>query len=228
MNLGDGRVRQKLRTRNALVEVAAQLIRERKTFTVAEVGDLALVGRTTAYRYFPTLELLRAHAALWAVTKAEQVEFERTLDESASFEDRLTSVVSISDTSTVAHEAEYRAMLRISLEEGQEGQDMPRRSGARSTLVAEALEGLQSQLDAKAFRRLCSAISLFVGIESTVVLRDVCHLSAADARAVKLWAAGVLLKAGLEEAAAAPAKPKRAAEAAAPPAAKTAKRRGKT
>ena len=114
-----GRVNQKLLTRMALVEVAAQMIRERKRFTVADVADLAKVGRTTAYRYFPTLGLLLAHAALWAVTEAEKNRFENALKKNETFHERLKSFVEVSDKSTVVHEAEHRTMLRLSLEQKQ-------------------------------------------------------------------------------------------------------------
>src|SRR5690349_6132329 len=54
----DGRVNQKFRTRRAIIEAAAQLVRENRTPTVAEAAERALVSRATAYRYFPSQQSL--------------------------------------------------------------------------------------------------------------------------------------------------------------------------
>ena len=66
-----GRVNQKLRTRDTLVNVAAEFIRRGKDFSVADVADRARVSRPTAYRYFSTPELLRAQATLFAAGRIE-------------------------------------------------------------------------------------------------------------------------------------------------------------
>lgn len=198
--LDSGRVNQKLRTRTVLVEVAARLIREGKPFTVAEVADIAMVGRTTAYRYFPTLERLLADAALWAATKTEQAEFERQLAEATSVPDRVHAVVDISDRSTTEHEVEYRTMLRLSLDSNQSAALMPKRIGVRAKLVTEALQGMEEELGTEAYKKLSAALSLFIGIEASIVLKDVCQLSAQEAREVKLWGARSVLDAAVKEA----------------------------
>ena len=62
-----GRERQKNRTRRAVVEAASALVREGRTPTVAEAAEAAEVSRATAYRYFPTQDMLLAEVALWAM-----------------------------------------------------------------------------------------------------------------------------------------------------------------
>jgi AcrR family transcriptional regulator len=62
-----GRINQKRRTRAAIVAAAAELVRQGKSPTVAEVADAALVSRATAYRYFPSQEYLLAEAALQSI-----------------------------------------------------------------------------------------------------------------------------------------------------------------
>src|SRR5437868_70534 len=51
---GDPRANQKQRTRAAILEAAAALLREGTPPTVADAAERALVSRATAYRYFPT------------------------------------------------------------------------------------------------------------------------------------------------------------------------------
>ncbi len=200
-NLDGGRVNQKLRTHVDLVECAAQFVREGKTFTVAEVADRAKVGRTTAYRYFPTVETLIAHASLHATTEVEKDSIDAALESKTSAEERLRAVVEASDKSIRAHEYVYRTMLRMSLSNDNAPEDaLPRRLGARKDVLDSAVGGLRAQLGAKRYERLTAALSLFLGIEATVVLRDVCLLPGDKAREVKVWGAGVILAAALAEA----------------------------
>src|SRR5260370_32660459 len=57
-----GRVNQKLRTRNAIVQAAAELSRTGREVTMPEVANAALVSEATAYRYFPALASLLQEA----------------------------------------------------------------------------------------------------------------------------------------------------------------------
>ncbi len=217
VSLSKGRVNQKLRTRNALVETAARMIRDRKTFTVADVADAAKVGRTTAYRYFPTLDELVGHATLWALTETEDAQIAQARENGGSLHERLMSIVAFSDASIAQHEAEYRTMLRMSLEQKTgEADSLPRRSGLRANHLAEALASLEDELGAPRFRTLCAGLSLFIGIESSVVLRDVCLLGEDEAREVKFWGAGAMLDAALAEAREDPPKTKPARKPVAP------------
>ena len=199
-NLAGGRTNQKLRTYIDLVEHAAEFVREGKTFTVAEVADRAKVGRTTAYRYFPSVEMLVAHAALHATTEVEKNSIGAAVESKTSVSDRLEAVIVASDRSIAAHEFLYRTMLRMSLATDGSHEDLqPRRVGARKGLLNAAIGSLRAQLGDKRYERLSAALSLLLGIESTVVLSDVCQLPADKAREVKLWSARVLLEAALAE-----------------------------
>ena len=48
-----GRVRQKQRTREALISAARELVADGATPTVEDAASQAGISRTTAYRYFP-------------------------------------------------------------------------------------------------------------------------------------------------------------------------------
>jgi AcrR family transcriptional regulator len=201
-NLTGGRTNQKLRTHLALVEAAAQLVREGKTFTVAEAADRARVGRTTAYRYFPSVETLVVHASLYAVTEVEKQSIGAAMESKTSADSRLRAVIEASDQSIADHEYLYRTMLRISLnaETSEEG-ELPRRSNVRKEVLDSAIGALRKQLGEKHYERLTAALSLFLGIEAAVVMRDVCMLPPEKAREVKVWGASLILEGALREAA---------------------------
>jgi AcrR family transcriptional regulator len=147
--LTKGRVRQKLRTRNKLVEVAAQLIGERKTFIIGDVADAVQVGRATTYRYFPKLESLTANAVLWQLTRIETSGTDQILDDTHPPKERLGSLVEMSDRSTSEYEVEQRTMSRLSFEATPGLKTLPQRSGFRTEMIDMAIGDLKQRLGHK-------------------------------------------------------------------------------
>jgi AcrR family transcriptional regulator len=187
-----GRVQQKARTRKALVDAAIEFVRQGRDFSVGEVADAALVGRATAYNYFKTKEELHAQAVLTFVATNDFPEFGTMFRSMPDAAERVQAVVEASDASIRKHETQYRALLRSSLEDATDP-ELPRRPANRRQWLNEALEPVRPELDRAAFDRLVGALSLCIGIEAHVTLRDVCGFSAKEARAIKKWAAAVLM-----------------------------------
>ena len=214
--LEGGRVSQKLRTRDALVGVAADLIGKGKAVSVSEVADAARVSRTTAYRYFPTSEMLSAQATLFAAGGIETRHLDHLVHGPGTAEAKLDAVILGSDAMTAAHEPAFRSLLRYCMEAGTaaggldkggsgksgSGRSLPRRPPFRRQWLEAALADTRQQLGAKRFARLTGALSLLCGIEAFVVLQDVCAMSAQDAREAKRWAGRLLLRGALAETAA--------------------------
>jgi AcrR family transcriptional regulator len=198
-DLESGRVQQKARTREALVEAAISLVSKGQDFSVADVADLARVSRTTAYNYFPTKESLYAQAVLTFVARTDYPDFYELFKQSTDVAERVQAVVATSDASVAHHKELYRGMLRVSLE-SHDGGEVPRRPAFRPQWLTDALAPLRDEMDRKSFGRIVSALSLCVGIEPDVTLRDVCGLSADEARRTKLWAAQALLGAAIADA----------------------------
>jgi AcrR family transcriptional regulator len=201
-DLAVGRVNQKLRTRDALVNVAAEFIRRGEDFSVADVADRARVSRPTAYRYFSTPELLRAQATLFAAGRIETSALDHVVQGSGSPEDKLDALIAGSDKMTAAHESEFRSLLRLSLDQGIGGtRTLPRRPQFRREWLSSALADLQQELGDSRFERLVAALSLMCGIESFVVLHDILRIKPQQATDTKRWAARLLLHAAMQEAA---------------------------
>jgi hypothetical protein len=76
----------------------------------------------------------------------------------------------------------------------------PQRGGRRVRWIEAALEPARPRLGPRRARRLADALALVMGPEALIVLRDACHLEPAEAERVSRWAAGALVRAGLEEA----------------------------
>ncbi len=77
--------------------------------------------------------------------------------------------------------------------------EVPRRLGNGLRYIAEALAPVQTQLGIERLERLVMALSLCVGMESIMVMEDICGLTPAAAETVKRWATAALLEAALNE-----------------------------
>ncbi len=203
----EGRVNQKQRTRAAILEAARHLLSEGQRPSVAEVADAALVSRATAYRYFPTQEYLLSEAAL----ETARMDINHLLEKAQPSDDpavRLDTLIRVLQQVILEREPTFRTLLQLSLEaqaaSGQKSEvtEEQLRGGRRIGWVEQALSPLLSifEKDPVTFRRLVAALSLCMGIEALVVLKDVCGLEAEEAVEVSRWAAQALLQAGLREA----------------------------
>ena len=171
---------------------------------------MALVSRATAYRYFPTQEYLLFEAAL----ESTRSDVDRELEEDMLPEDpeaRLEMLIDALQKRITDKEAAFRTLLRLSLEqspqeERHDGETAPSmlRGGGRVRWVEKVLAPVEERFEEADFRRLVAALSLCMGIEALVVLRDVCALGPAEAQEVLRWAARTLLRSSLAEVHASP------------------------
>jgi AcrR family transcriptional regulator len=217
----DPRTNQKQRTRAAIVEAAAHLLRQGVEPTVAAAAEAAKVSRATAYRYFPTPESLQLEVA--GVTPAyEPVEqLVRSL-EGDDAEARLLRFVDLFNALSFAEEARMRMALKVYLDtwfaaRGDTGQAPPVREGRRMRWLDQVLEPARGRLPKQQWRRLQAALALTAGADAMIVMKDVCRLTDDEAQEVLLWTAQTLLRAGLEDKQ--PSKPRRT---------KTAQRKSRT
>ena len=191
------------RTRKAMIEAVTRLVREEGASpSVTEVADAAGVSRATAYRYFPTQESLLAEVIVPDLEAALAAE---ALPE--DLESRFGAALATIWSSNIEHESAYRTMLRrglerppgTSIERGETEEAGSIRAGRRVRWIRNALEPARERMDEESFERLVAAMCLCVGIESLVVLRDVCGLEAKKAEEVARWAAFTLLRGSLRE-----------------------------
>ncbi len=191
----NGRIAQKRRTRDALVNAARELLTAGTTPTVESAAEAASISRTTAYRYFPTQRdlLVAAHPEIDATTLLPP-------DPPADVASRLEHVVATITERVAASEAQQRTMLRLSLEATpEERAQLVLRQGRAIGWIAEALEPLRETHDDASVHRLTLAIRSAIGIEAFVWLVDVAGLSPQEAVAVMRWSAAAMLHAALAE-----------------------------
>ena len=188
------RVNQKRRTRAALVDAAQRLLERGQTPTVADVADEALVSRATAYRYFPSHE----HLLLEVVLERSIDEINRAVDASAGSGDaatRLAALVSAIQDEIAANEVGFRSLLQLSIAQSPSAQPTVAsiRGERRLQWIEQALDPIAGELDERTRRRLAHALTLCVGAEAFVVLRDLCGLDSSEAQETLRWAAVAML-----------------------------------
>lgn len=190
-----GRVNQKRRTREALVEATRELIASGANPTVEDAAVLAAVSRTTAYRYFNDQRAL-LRAAHPEIDATSLLPADAPLDPAT----RLDLVVHEFTALIVSTELQQRTMLRLSLESDEAARGaLPLRQGRAIGWVTEALEPLLTDLGAERIHRLALAIRSAIGIEALVWLTDIAGLSREEAADSMRWSAQAMLRAAVND-----------------------------
>jgi len=196
----DPRANQRERTRLAIMEGARKLLREGKIPSVADAAEVARVSRATAYRYFPTQSALIQEAVQTGLPTTWEPD-ERHADLTA-FADRVERAVAEMLTLTHDNGDVLRGVLLVSLQQWaaiQAGdkleEEQIRRGTGRIPAIHAALAPYRGTLSPAALRRLTISLSLIVGAESLVVLRDIWGLEETEAKEVARWIARTLTQA---------------------------------
>ncbi|NUP57951.1 MAG: TetR/AcrR family transcriptional regulator [Pseudarthrobacter sp.] len=165
-----GRTRQKSRTREALVAVLRDLLKDGQDPSVAEVATVAGISRTTAYRYFPDKEAL-LHAAL-PETGAGSLLGE---DPPSDVRDRLARTLDAHFDFIRTWDPQLRAALRLSLTPGAARPTL--RGGRAVAWYRDALAPLDAAGTGIDTSDLAVRLRAVAGVEPYVWLRDVAGLS---------------------------------------------------
>jgi AcrR family transcriptional regulator len=193
---------QKARTRAAIVAAAQRLRQDAgATPTVAEAAEASGVSRATAYRYFPTQEALDVEIAD-VMPAVAAIERDLAALDTPDAEQRLLALLDAFNLLAVGEEAHFRRALwvyqDIWLRSHRLGDEPPAvREGRRMRWLEHAPE--PPDLPAGERRRLQAALALTLGMDSLVVMKDVCGLGDEEALEVLRWAAAAILRAGLGE-----------------------------
>lgn len=189
---------QELRTRKDLLAAANRLMKQGRLPGMDEVAKEALVSRPTAYRYFRSIDVLLAEAAVDSVIPDPEGALAEL--KSTDPEERALHAEAILHQSCVANEAQLRVMLASAVNRDPADDSLPVRQNRRLPLIEAALAPAKERFTAAGYRRLCSALAMIFGTESMIVFRDVLRVDEATARDVKAWAIRTLVRGALEEA----------------------------
>lgn len=192
------RTAQKQRTRRALLEAATELVAAGQTPTVAEAADAATVSRATAYRYFPSQEALLLQIPLQLGMPTVNSLFGHD-SAPTDPDDRVALVHNAMYDHVSQREAEFRLFHgKTLLHTLDPDHDEPPRPAYRLQLLDTALAPLNDELDPARLHRLKTALSILIGTEAMIAMRDVVRLDHDQARAHGEWAVRQMVRAARE------------------------------
>ena len=191
-----GRHNQRARTRKDLLDAASRLLKQGHTPSVDDVAIEAKMSRATAYRYFPSAEMLIVETTLdLAMPEADSI----LADASDDPVERLVRVDAALEEVLAANRPAFRIMLAQSLQRSQDATDFPVRQNRRSALIEAALAPARDRFHPAALQRLTSALAVVIGTESMVAFSDVLQLDPTQAGDVRRWMIRSLVDAALAE-----------------------------
>ena len=192
-----GRPAQRRRTRTAILDATVQLLRDGDTPTLDQIAAAADVSRRTIYMHFPTLDQLILDASMGALAGRDiDAEFEPD----APAAERVATIV---DT-LYDHAEEWLPLGRrmVAMTATNPPADGPKRGHRRVDWIQRAVEPLRERLTDEQHDRLVSSLSIVLGWEAMIVLRDIRGHPPDRERQVAAWTAQSLVRAILEEASA--------------------------
>jgi AcrR family transcriptional regulator len=202
LKANDLRANQKERTRIAIVEAAADMLRGGVMPSVAAAAAAAKVSRATAYRYFPTPESLHIEVAGVSPAFMPVEKLVQKL-ESHDVEARLAAFLQEINSIAFANEAQMRMALKVYLDTWLGSRNTvkapPVREGRRMRWLEAVLKPAKRGSTPKQWKRLQAALALTAGPDAMVIMKDVCRMKDAEAQEILQWAARTLLRAGLRE-----------------------------
>jgi AcrR family transcriptional regulator len=198
----DPRANQKRRTRDALVAAAAKLLADGARPTVPEAAAAAGISRATAYRYFPTQQHLLVEAAEITPMMRTVEDWAAAMPADGNSAARVLELQRRLNGVMFDRQVPMRTALRVYLDDwlarraaGEASPDV--RAGRRMTWIDAALAPTARKLPRARRRRLQAALALTMGVEATIVMKDVCRLDDDEAQSVLRWVASTLLAAEL-------------------------------
>jgi AcrR family transcriptional regulator len=185
------------------MEGARKLLLTGNVPSIAEAAEEAGVSRATAYRYFPSQGALIRGAMDEVLVR--DWEWEKRLEGADGLVERVERYVTEMGDAVRDNEALMRGALLLSLEQWaklQAGEDLgeePIKRGGRLGGIKAALEPFEGELDPETLRRLAIGLSMIIGIEGRVVMRDIWHLGDDELDPMMLWMARALAEAAVED-----------------------------
>ncbi len=195
----DPRARQKSRTQRALIDAALALRWEGATPTLTEVAERAGVSRATAYRYFASADAVLAMAAF----DARVADAETLLAREKSAERAAGAAASAINALFLDDELALHAMIKGFMQVWMDNSpsERPPRPGRRFAVIEPIIAAIEPPLSKPQRKKLRAALSMVIGTEAVIALRDVAGATRDEAQQVAAWAATALVRAAIDEAA---------------------------
>lgn len=190
-----GRAAQRRRTRRAILDATAELLRAGVEPSVNEIAAAAEVSRRTVYLYYPTLDQLVLDATIGTLNTDVDAALavQASDDPHARLDTLVTELFSTMETSLPLG----RKLIKLTIDAPAPSEGQPRRGHRRVGWIEWAVEPCRAAMTPRDHADLVSALSLVIGWEAFIALLDVRGLTTSRATAVTRRAAHAILDAAL-------------------------------
>jgi len=192
-----GRPAQRRRTRRAILEATAELLRYGTEPSVNEIAAAADVSRRTVYLYYPTLDQLILDATLGTLNL--DVDAALAAQTSTDPAERLDTLVAALFASMERSLPLGRKLIKLTIDAAPPEEGAPRRGHRRIGWIEWVVEPCRGRLGRTEYDDLVSSLALVIGWEAFIVLLDVRGLTPRAAEALTLRAARAILDAALAD-----------------------------
>ena len=191
ISLNKGRINQKTKTRDRILNAAKILMSKNRNTSLEEIARKAKVSRATIYRYFPNLDLLFTEASLDIHYQSPAALFEKVKD--MTLENRIYYIQNYYNQSAQDHELIFRRYLSAVLNESIVSKKKIR-GGRRVEAMNRILDTYKEEISRKDLIKLKNIASILMGIDSLIVAKDVCGLTNKEANDTLKWGIEMILK----------------------------------
>lgn len=191
ISLNEGRINQKTKTRDRILNAAKILMSKNRNTSLEEIAHKAKVSRATIYRYFPNLDLLFTEASLDIHYQSPAALFEKVKD--MTLENRIYYIQNYYNQSAQDHELIFRRYLSAVLNESIVSKKKIR-GGRRVEAMNRILETYKEEISRKDLIKLKNIASILMGIDSLIAAKDVCGLTNKEANDTLKWGIEMILK----------------------------------
>jgi AcrR family transcriptional regulator len=189
--LNEGRIKQKLKTRESIMAAAKRLMKISKKVSLEDVAKEAKISRATIYRYFSNIDLLIMEATL----DIQHPSAQELVDEVQGLRlpERIFYIQHHYNTLAQKNENGFRRYLSAALAESVT-KNQKVRGARRVESLRKSLEPFKKQLSKKDYDNLINIASLLMGIDALIVTKDVCGLDNRGSSELLKWGMEMLIK----------------------------------
>jgi AcrR family transcriptional regulator len=163
---------------------------------VAQAAERARVSRATAYRYFPTVEALLSETA----ADRDMPPLERIWQPGDDPVKGMGLAANALNKLLIDDEIGLHVMERSFMTVWLESESHePLRPGRRLSYIEPIVDSMKDVLSPRARKRLKQALSIVMGTEALIAVRDIGGASVEESLATTAWAARALVRQALDE-----------------------------
>ena len=175
-----GRTNQKFETRSKILASAKYFLNHELEFNLEDIAKRTKISRATVYRYFSSVDILAAEAALDVSTKSPEIIYEQLQGE--NIRDKALEIQDYYNKLTLQHENLFRKYISTVLDSQI---STPKRGARRKLTLQLALE--DTDFTNKEKEDLANLLTIFMGMEPLIVTKDVCGLNNTESIELMKW-----------------------------------------